>query len=63
MTYAELKAFLDTLTDAQLNLPATTYSGEIDDTIGVIGTAFNTKKEMGARMEGFKTSQPFILIG
>lgn len=63
MTYAELKAFLDTLTEAQLKMSVTTYSGEIDDTIGAIGTAFNTKKEMGSKMEGFKTSQPFILIG
>jgi hypothetical protein len=62
LTYAELKAFIETLTPEQLKMPAMIYSGDIDDTMPVFAVCFNTEEEMGEPMDGISTEQPFMQI-
>ena len=57
MNYRELRDLLNTLTDAELDQNVITYSGDIDDTIAVIGTAVNTDDVMGEDWEDFGTEQ------
>lgn len=63
MTFGELKAFLETLTPEQLEMPAACYSGDIDEVIEVIGVGFNTKEQMGDPVEEYSEDQPFLDIG
>ena len=56
ITYAELLAFIQTLT------PAMVYMGDVDDTEMVFGTCVNSDDEMGRSMQGISTDQPFMQI-
>jgi hypothetical protein len=62
ITYAQLLEFIQTLTPEQLAMPAMVYAGEVDDTMMVFATCFNTNEEMGASMQGISTDQPFMQI-
>jgi hypothetical protein len=61
MTYRELKAVLDSMTAEQLQMPATTYSGDIDEALPIFGTTINTDENMGDSLPGFDTNQIFLL--
>jgi hypothetical protein len=62
MNYRELRDLLNTLTDAELDQNVITYSGDIDDTIAVIGTAVNTDEAMGEALEDFDTEQLLLVL-
>lgn len=62
MLYRELRDLLNTLTEAELNQRVTTYSGDIDDTIAVIGTSVNTDEAMGESLEGFEQDQLLLVL-
>lgn len=62
MTYLELRDYINGMTAKQMMMDVVTYSGDIDDTIKVIGTSLNTDEEMGDSMEGFATTQPFLVL-
>jgi hypothetical protein len=62
ITYADLKDFLETLSPEQLSMPAMVYAGDVDDTMTVFATCFNSKAEMGESMDGIDPTQPFMLI-
>jgi hypothetical protein len=38
------------------------YAGDIDDTMTVFATCFNSKAEMGESMDGIDPTQPFMII-
>lgn len=62
ITYAELLERLNKMTAKQLAQEVVTYSGDIDDTIKVIGFSLNTDYEMGESLEGFPTTQTFLVL-
>ena len=62
MTYLELRDLLDGMSPTELAHEVVVYSGDIDDTIRVIGTSPNTDEAMGESMEGFATTQPFLVL-
>lgn len=62
ITYAELLERLNTMSAEQLAMNVVTYSGDIDDTIRVIGFSLNTDEEMGESMPGFDTTQTFLVL-
>ena len=62
MTYAELLELLKKMTHAQLADTVQVYSGDIDETIQVIGTSANTDEEMGESLIEFNTSQLFLIL-
>lgn len=62
ITYAELLERLNKMTPKQLAQEVVTYSGDIDDTIRVIGFSINTDYEMGESMPGFPTTQTFLVL-
>jgi len=62
MTYAELLELLKQMTHAQLADTVQVYSGDIDETIRVIGTSANTDEEMGESLIEFNTSQLFLIL-
>lgn len=62
ITYAELLERLNKMTPKQLAMEVQTYSGDIDDTIPVIGFSLNTDYEMGESLEGFPTTQTFLIL-
>ena len=62
MIYAELLEVLKNMTPDQLADTVQTYSGDIDDTIKVIGTSTNSDAEMGESMPNFSTTQIFLIL-
>ena len=60
MTYLELRNLLNTMSAQELDQPVVTYSGDIDDTIRVIGTSLNTDEIMGEKMLGYPENQLFL---
>jgi hypothetical protein len=62
LTYLELRDILNAMTAKQLMQEVTTYAGDIDDTMGVLGVSTNTDVEMGESMPGFDTDQIFLII-
>ena len=62
MTYAELLELLKKMTPDQLADTVQVYSGDIDETIRVIGTSANTDEEMGESLIEFSTSQLFLIL-
>jgi len=62
MTYAELLEVLNNMTPAQLADTVQTYSGDIDDTIKVIGTSPNDDYNMGDALPNFSTTQVFLVL-
>lgn len=62
ITYAELLERLNKMTAKQLAQEVVTYSGDIDDTIKVIGFSLNTDYEMGESLEGFPKTQTFLVL-
>ena len=62
MTYLELRDLLNSLTAQQLMQDVQTYSGDIDDTIRVIGTSVNNDADMGESLSGFSTTQLFLVL-
>jgi hypothetical protein len=61
MNYAELLEILKTMKPDQLADPVYIYSGDIDDTIAVIGTAENNEY-MGEPLPNFRTTQVFLVL-
>ena len=61
ITYAELLEVLKQMTPDQLADTVQTYSGDIDDTIRVIGYAENNEY-MGEPLPNFSTTQIFLLL-
>ena len=51
ITYAGLKFLLDQLTPEQLAQNVTVYAGDVDDSMAVFGTCFNTDEEMGTALD------------
>ena len=62
LTYAELRAFIETLTPEQLVLPAMVYAGDVDDAMEVFAVCFNSEEDMGTSMDGIPVNQPFMQI-
>ena len=62
MTYQQLKDILDTMDAEQLQQSVVTYSGDIDDTIRVIGTSFNSDDEMGESLDTYPQQQFFLVL-
>ena len=62
MIYAELLEQLKQMTPDQLADTVQTYSGDIDDTIKVIGTSTNSDAEMGDSLPNFSTTQLFLVL-
>jgi hypothetical protein len=62
MIYAELLEVLKNMTPDQLADNVQTYSGDIDDTIRVIGTSENSDLEMGESIESFQQNQLFLIL-
>jgi len=60
MTYLELRNLLNTMSAQELDQPVVTYSGDIDDTIRVIGTSLNTDEIMGEQMLDYPEHQMFL---
>jgi hypothetical protein len=50
------------MTPKQLAMEVVTYSGDIDNTIKVTGFSLNTAYEMGESIEGFPTTQTFLVL-
>jgi hypothetical protein len=61
MIYAELLDILKNMTPDQLADTVQTYSGDIDDTIKVIGYAENNEY-MDEPLPNFRTTQVFLLL-
>ena len=62
MIYAELLEVLKNMTPDQLADTVQTYSGDIDDTIKVLGVSENSAAEMGESMPNFSTTQIFLIL-
>ena len=62
MTYQELKNILSTMDPEQLQQPVVTYSGDIDDTIRVIGTSVNSDEAMGESLDTYPQEQFFLVL-
>ena len=62
MIYAELLEVLKNMTPDQLADTVQTYSGDIDDTIRVIGTSPNDDYNMGDALPNFSTTQIFLIL-
>jgi len=62
MLYAELLEVLQQMTPDQLADTVQTYSGDIDDTIKVIGTSANSDAYMGESLPNFSTTQLFLIL-
>ena len=62
MTYKQLLKVLKKMSDSQLEETVQAYSGDIDDTMRVIGTSVNTNEEMGESLVGFSTTQLFLIL-
>ena len=62
MIYAELLDILKNMTPDQLADRVQTYSGDIDDTIKVIGTCPNDDYNMGESLPNFSTTQTFLIL-
>ncbi len=62
MIYAELLDILKNMTPDQLADTVQAYSGDIDDTIKVIGVSENTDQEMGESIPNFSTTQIFLIL-
>ena len=62
MTYQELLEVLKNMTPDQLADTVHAYSGNIDDTIRVIGTSTNSDAEMGESLPNFSTTQLFLIL-
>ena len=62
MIYAELLEVLKNMTPDQLADTVQTYSGDIDDTIKVLGVSENTPTDMGIPMSNFSTTQIFLIL-
>ena len=62
MIYAELLEVLKNMTPDQLADTVHAYSGDIDDSIKVIGTSANSDEEMGESLPNFSTTQVFLIL-
>lgn len=62
MTYQQLKDILNTMDAEQLEQTVVTYSGDIDDTIRVIGTSINSDAEMGESLDTYPNDQFFLVL-
>jgi hypothetical protein len=62
ITYRELQAMLNTLTPEQLDQSVVTYSGDIDDTISVIGFDVNSDEVMGESLDTFSATQMLLIL-
>ena len=62
MTYLELRDLLNAMSAKELMQPVVTYSGDIDDTIKVIGTSVNSDEEMGESMPTYPNDQFFLVL-
>jgi hypothetical protein len=62
ITYRELQAMLNTLTPEQLDQSVVTYSGDIDDTISVIGFDVNSDEVMGESLDTFPATQMLLIL-
>jgi len=62
MIYAELLEVLKNMTPDQLADTVHAYSGDIDDTIKVLGVSENSDAEMGESIPNFSTTQLFLVL-
>jgi hypothetical protein len=62
ITYAGLRAWIDTLTPEQLACNVSVYSGDVDEAFPVFGTTVNTDEEMGEELDTLDSNHPLILI-
>ena len=62
MIYAELLEVLKNMTPDQLADTVHAYSGDIDDTIRVVGVSENSNAEMGESLPNFSTTQLFLIL-
>lgn len=61
-TYADLKAFIESMTPEQQAMTAHVYAGDVDDFMPIFGTCFNSNEEMGTSLEGLPTTMPLLQI-
>ena len=61
MTYRELRDFINTLTEEQLDLEVALYSGDIDEALPVYGTGFHTEEQMGELLPNMAVGHPLLM--
>ena len=62
MTYRDLLEFLNTMTEEELNMNVSVYSGDVDEAFPVFGTSRNTDEEMGEELDTLDSGHPLLLI-
>lgn len=62
LTYRELRDYLNTLSESELDLNVSIYSGDVDETFPVFGTCRNTDEEMGEELDTLDPNHPLLLI-
>lgn len=62
MTYRDLLGFLNAMTEEELNMNVSVYSGDVDETFPVFGTSRNTDEEMGEELDTLDSGHPLLLI-
>jgi len=61
-TYRELRDFLNTLTEEELDLSVTAYLSDIDDAIPMTGFNRNTDEEMGEALDILDSGHPLLTM-
>jgi hypothetical protein len=62
MIYLELRDLLNSMSAKELMQPVVAYSGNIDDTIKVIGTSVNSNEDMGETLDTYPNNQVFLVL-
>lgn len=62
MTYRQLAEWTTEMTERQLDMPVIIYDGEYHTGIEILGVCHNSPKEMDSPLEGFKLTQPMLLM-
>lgn len=62
LTYRDLRDYINTLTEQELDLNVSVYSGDVDECFPVFGTSRNTDEEMGEKLDTLDPNHPMLLI-
>ena len=61
-TYRELRDFLNTLTEEELDLSVTAYLSDIDEALPMTGFNRNTDEEMGEELDSVDSNHPLLTM-
>lgn len=62
LTYRDLLEFLKAMTEEELSMNVSVYSGGVDETFPVFGTSRNTDEEMSEELDTLDPGHPLLLI-